>query len=217
MRTDLDIFRSRGSLPQPAGCWHWSDPAQKSPKISLWNTSFSISPQISLKTAAVAYFGASLWGGGAVLYEGQQATAWFEVHWRDHDLRPLKLEPGDPRCQTSFEYLTLFLVLLSWGAAARTHGLAILGDNIAALQCAISLRGRGALNDLSREIAWRRVRFAWHYAVGHVPSEDNLLADALSRTAAPAGSEQRDRPDGLESLPRVVPDLTPDLWETLLV
>ena len=124
---------------------------------------------------------------------------------------------GDPRCQTSFEYLTLFLVLQTWAAAAREHGLAILGDNIAALQSAISLRGRGTLNDLSREISCRRVRFAWHYAVGHVPAEDNAIADALSRTAAPAGSEHRERPDGVECLPRAAPELSPDSWETLIV
>ena len=84
-------------------------------------------PKISLRSAAVVYFDASLWGGGAVLYEDQRATAWFEIHWSSHDLRALRLEAGAPRCQTSFEYLTLLLVLMTWGASARTTGLAILG------------------------------------------------------------------------------------------
>ena len=170
-----------------------------------------------MNSAAVAYFDASLWGGGAVLYVDRHAASWFEVYWADFDLSPLRLVAGDPRCQTSFEYLTLFLVLQTWAAAAREHGIAILGDNIAALQSAISLRGRGTLNDLSREISWRRVRFAWQYAVGHVPSEDNSIADALSRTAAPPGSERRARPEGVESLPRASPEIAPNTWEALIV
>ena len=172
-------------------------------------------PRISLKSATIVYFDASLWGGGGVKYDNQVATEWFEVHWSSVDLSPLGLEVGRPADQTSFEYLTLFISLLAWASTARANGLALLGDNVAALQCATTLAGRGPLNSLSREIAWRRIRHSWRYAVGHVRAEENEIADALSRTAAPEGSERRARPAGVEGLHRVSPELTPDTWITL--
>ena len=137
------------------------------------------------------------------------------MHWEDIDLSPLGLVVGRPSDQTAFEYLTLFLALSSWASSSRSHGLAVLGDNVAALQCAISLRGRGPLNTLSREISWRRLRHAWWYAVGHVRAEDNDVADALSRTTAPEGSERRSRPAGVRDLKRVRPGLDSTSWETL--
>ena len=45
-------------------------------------------PRIAMNSAAVAYFDASPWGGGAVLYEDRHTTAWFEVYWADYDLTP---------------------------------------------------------------------------------------------------------------------------------
>ena len=173
-------------------------------------------PRIALDSATIVYFDASLWGGGAVKYVNMVATEWMELHWTDFDLTPLGLEVGQPRDQTGFEYLTLFAALQCWAADARATGLALLGDNVAALQCAVSLKGKGVLNTLSREIAWRRIRHSWRYAVGHVRAEENLVADALSRTAAPAGSERRDRPQGVAQLPRVRPSLADKTWETLL-
>ena len=173
-------------------------------------------PKISLSTATVVYFDASLWGGGAVLYEESVAQQWMEVPWTEIDLTALGLTAGNPADQTAFEYLMLFLVLDAWADRARRHGLAILGDNVAALQCAVSLRGRGPLNAISREISWRRLRRNWWYSVGHIPSEDNVFADALSRTAAPDGAERKDRPPGVEELHRVRPALTRASWETLL-
>ena len=176
----------------------------------------TVSPKITLDSAVVVYFDASLWGGGAVMYRDQVAQEFFEIRWADFDLSVLGLVTGRPSDQTAFEYLTLFFALTSWAASSRSHGVAILGDNIAALQCAISLKGRGALNTLSREIAWRRLRHSWWYAVGHVRAEDNELADALSRTAAPDGSEQRLRPAGVSELVQVRPALTATTLETIL-
>ena len=173
-------------------------------------------PKITFATATVVYFDASLWGGGAVLYEENVAQQWMEVPWTEFDLTALGLSVGNPADQTAFEYLMLFLALDAWADRARLHGLAILGDNIAALQCAVSLRGRGPLNTISREIAWRRLRRNWWYSVGHVPSEDNAIADALSRTAAPDGAERKDRPAGVQDLQRVIPTITRTSWETLL-
>ena len=129
---------------------------------------------------------------------------------------PLGVTVGDPKGQSLFEYFTVLLVLLTWGSSSQGAGLAVLGDNIAALQCSISLKGRGAMDDISREIAWRRVRRGWFYAVGHIAAEDNILADALSRTAAPPGSDKKDKPEGFLKLRRVRPRLPWSAWETLL-
>ena len=62
--------------------------------------------------------------------------------------------------------------------------MAILGDNLAALEAALHLKGRNALSKIGRELAWRRARAGWRYVVGHPPAERNLIADALSRLAA---------------------------------
>ena len=60
----------------------------------------------------------------------------------------------------------------------------MLGDNVAALQAALALTGRGSFNAVAKEIAWRKARRGWRFEVGHLPKEANLLADALSRQAA---------------------------------
>ena len=68
----------------------------------------------------------------------------------------------------------------------------VLGDNAAALQEAISLRGNRQLNRLSRELAVLRARHTWHIVVGHLPSEHNTFADACSRVHAPGGERKED-------------------------
>ena len=90
----------------------------------------------------------------------------------------------------------------------------MLGDNISALANSLSLKGKGAQAQISRELAWRKVRHAWRYAVGHLPSEGKLLADGLSRTGAPDGSEQREFPAALLSATRRAP---PDTSEWFVV
>ena len=89
------------------------------------------------------------------------------------------------------------------GDRFRGQGLAVLGDSTAALQVAISLKSAKSLNTISREIAWRRVRHAWHYAVGHLPAELNVAADALSRVFANNVAEKKVRPRLCEGLRRV--------------
>ena len=59
--------------------------------------------------------------------------------------------------------------------------LTIVGDNTGSLQDALSLKGTGALNTLAMELSWRKARRGWHFQVGHLPSEANDIADALSR------------------------------------
>ena len=80
----------------------------------------------------------------------------------------------------------------------------------------MSLKGRGALNAISRELGWRRIQQGWWYSVGHIRAEENDIADVLSRTSAPHGSERRARPEGVETLPRLRPRMTSADWETIL-
>ena len=103
------------------------------------------------------------------------------------------------------------------GAARfREKGLAILGDNVAALQLSLSLKGKGSLNTISREIALHRCREGWHYAVGHISAGDNQLADALSRTAAPQGSDRKVKPSGFKDLRREHSEFPRSAWDTVL-
>ena len=85
-----------------------------------------------------------------------------------------------------WEYMVVWLSLELWGDRFRSQGLALLGDNLAALNGALSLKGKAGLSRITRELAWRKVRRGWRYACGHLPAERNTLADALSRVSAPA-------------------------------
>ena len=79
---------------------------------------------------------------------------------------------------------------------------------MAALNDAMKLKGRGAMNAVAREIAWRRVALQWRFRTMHLPKEINLLADALSwlRAAPPHVF-----PDVLQTCHRVNPGLQSEL------
>ncbi|CAK0873315.1 unnamed protein product [Prorocentrum cordatum] len=131
-------------------------------------------------------FDASPWGGGAVLAQGTTILVYFSIEWDGHILTHFGAELANPRWQTVWEMLTLLLSLLVWGTHAEEFSLTLHGDNIGALQNALSLKGHGHLLAIAREIAWRKARFCWEFDVVHLPSELNQVADALSRlTAAP--------------------------------
>jgi len=154
---------------------------------------------------------ASPWGAGAVLYESDLPTSFFELAWTADMAQAIGGIIGSASSQTVFEYLALFLVLLAWGPAHRTHGLAIAGDNIGALSSALGLTGRGGMGRISRELAWRKVRQGLRFSAGHLPSEANVVADALSRTSAPLGADHKAFPEALLSVGRyALPD--PASW-----
>ena len=150
-------------------------------------------------------------GGGVVLYEDGKATRVLEVSWTPQIAGLVGAKIGAAASQPTFEFLALFLVLLAWGSRFRHAGLAIAGDNLGALTSALSLSGRGGLGRISRELAWRKVRQGWRYTAGHLPAEANEIADALSRTSAPTGSECKPFPKSLARVDRqTLPD--PDQW-----
>ena len=145
-------------------------------------------PRAASTSAWRAGFDASVYGGGGVLrHPDGYVVEYFSIVWSEFDAPHLHVVPGDCRHQTFFESLTLLLVLLIWGDDFTTDALAILGDNVGALSTALSLAGRGSLLAVSRELSWRKARRKWSYEVGHLPSEHNVVADALSRVADPSG------------------------------
>ena len=132
----------------------------------------------------VAQFDASPWGGGGVLKYDGQVVEFFATKWHQKDFKNMDVTVGSSRSQTFFEFLTLFMTLLLWSSRSGDRALAIVGDNTAALSNAISLKGRGPLLAVSRELAWQRARKGWAFEVGHIPAEENEVADALSRLHA---------------------------------
>ena len=155
-------------------------------------------------------FDASPWGGGAVLVKGQRITEYIVIAWSPELAAKLNVVIGEPAGQTTWEYFTLLVVLVMWGPGHETKALAVLGDNTASLQCAVTLRSTEGLRSISREIAWRLARYRWKFSVGHVPTELNLVADALSRLQGkdPVGAIPLLR----EATARVHPDLM-TLWK----
>ena len=153
----------------------------------------------------VAQFDASTTGGGAVLRFEHQIMEYFVVQWSDQSAGPWEATPGNSRFQTFWEMLMVLLVLVVWGANFQKEKLLILGDNTGALSAALNLKGKGLLSAIAREIAWRQIRHLWEFDVGHVPTELNTVADALSRLHEPhpprfpssalAQAQRREAPD----------------------
>jgi len=140
---------------------------------------------------------ASPWGYGLVLHRDGKPVEYVEAPWQEQDATKLRTRIGIPDGQTSWEYLAILLGLLVWGTEFRHCGLAILGDNLASLSGSLTLRGRGQLTTITKELSWRKVRLGWRFAAGHLPSEHNQLADSLSRLHAPASSERKSFPPQL--------------------
>jgi hypothetical protein len=153
--------------------------------------------------APAALVDASPWGGGGALRLADGSfTEYFEVGWSAELAGHLCAVVGDPASQTTFEYVVVLLALVLWASEWRTTGLHVLGDNLGALEGALNLRGRSDLSKVTRELTWRQVRGAWLYDVGHLPSEANVVADALSRLRAPPNADRKAFPDALAAARR---------------
>jgi len=161
---------------------------------------------------ATAEVDASPWGGGAVLKMGGKPVSFIQCTWTSSLAAHLGTSLGKSDGQTTWEYLMMLISLVCWASHHTREGLIVMGDNLAALGGILNLRGKSKLAAVTREVAWRRVRFGWRYAVAHLPAEHNLEADALSRVAAPAGSEQKVFPASLHGVPECVAPAFADLW-----
>jgi hypothetical protein len=114
---------------------------------------------------------------------------YFSVVWSNDDAEHLNVVTHETRHQTFWEFATLLLALTTWGDKFVQDTVLIAGDNTAALTSALSLKGKGELLAVARELSWRQARRGWRFSVGHLPSEYNVVADALSRVADPKGCE----------------------------
>jgi len=121
----------------------------------------------------------------------------------------LDVQIGQARSQTFWELFALALSLLAWEGIFAGMRVSLLGDNTAALQSALALKGRGPLVAIARELAWRQVRRSWAYDVGHLPSEHNKVSDALSRMFAPSPSVL---PACLRGKPQLPQPEVADFW-----
>ena len=108
--------------------------------------------------------------------------------------------------------MALLISLREWAKDFQQHQLAVVGDNTGALTNALALKGKGVLAAVAREIAWRKERFNWSFAVGHIPSELNVVADALSRQFEP--SPPPFPAQALSKARRREPDLQ-ELWKAV--
>ena len=88
------------------------------------------------------------------------------------------------------------LALELWGRSLRPT--VVLGDNVPALQEALSLKGRGLQAELAQALSVLIVSRGLTISVGHLPTEANTAADALSRLVEPKGRKGNpfaDRPE----------------------
>ena len=162
-------------------------------------------------------FDASPWGGGGILWQNDKPIKYTHFVWSEFSLEVIKAKRGDCRGQTAFEFFTLFLVAVTFDAVLTETGALIRGDNLGALNVALSLGSTApAMNCIARELAWRRIVKGWQYKLKHLPAELNDEADALSRLKA---SPKRDFPtDALKGASFVKPPKQDwRLWRARLV
>ena len=130
---------------------------------------------------------ASPWGGGGVLFENDRPVRYFSCVWRQGDFGERGVQIGTSAAQTYLEVLVLVLAVELWGRTLRPT--VDLGDNVPALQEALTLKGRGLQGELAQALSVLIVSRSLTITVGHLPTEANTAADALSRLAEPRGSK----------------------------
>ena len=118
-----------------------------------------------------------------VIFDHDRPVACFGIRWRTRDFQDKAVEIGQSASQTYFEVLALVLATELW--ATGSAPICILGDNLAALQSALTLKGRGEQLLLFQALAVIRSARCLDMRVAHLPSESNTAADALSRQHGP--------------------------------
>ena len=88
--------------------------------------------------------------------------------------------------------------------------LPILGDNTSSLTSILQVKGRRSMARVARELAWRKARWGWRYVVGHLPTEVNTMADALSRLADP---QPAPIPQLLQAVTRIPAPDVGSIWQ----
>ena len=71
------------------------------------------------------------------------------------------------------------MALLCW--ASPDEPVVLVGDNSGSLQLSLDLNSTKSERLLLRELAWRKAVNRWTFSVAHLPTENNVIADLLSR------------------------------------
>ena len=153
---------------------------------------------------------ASPWGGGGILYEDGRPCRCFSVKWKRRDFKGTSVQVGEPASQTYFEILVLVLATELW--CLDPTPCTIFGDNVAALQAALALKGRGDQLKLIQALAVIRSSRTLELSVAHLPSEANEGADALSRQFGPVADRKPWPSDLGTSVTVVEPISATALW-----
>ena len=80
---------------------------------------------------------------------------------------------------------------------------------------ALSGKGKGPLSAHLREISWRKAKSGWRFAVAHLPTESNTIADYLSRIYEPStdgSTKQMVLPEALKGAAECKPPSLQQLW-----
>ena len=133
------------------------------------------------------------------MYHGKQALETMVCEWTDETCAALGTVRGESAYLSFCEALVVLICLHLCCGRGGHHRVALIGDNLAALTVAVSQRGKGDLGRVCREVALRQAQWNLDLSVGHLPTEHNKQADALSRLAAP---DPAVFPPELEHLPR---------------
>ena len=132
---------------------------------------------------------ASPWGAGAVLLHNCVPVEFAVWKWDKESAADLDVKVGAPADQSFWEFFTVGLCIALWGKDFVAESLAVVTDNTAALQQLLDLKGKGPMLAVAMELSWRKARGRLAFEPGHLPSEQNRWADALSRLAAPKSAK----------------------------
>ena len=133
----------------------------------------------------------------------------FRSLGRPQDFDGMDIEIGESSAQTFLEVMALVIAVDLWGSSK--YPCPFLGDNTAALQEAVSLKGKGQLLIPAQILAVLKCRRGLEIPAAHLANEANTEADALSRLEAPAGNRKA-LPQVLANVRRTFPSPIPEFW-----
>ena len=104
--------------------------------------------------------------------------------WEEASLNVLKAKNGSSDYQTSFEYLTLFIVTVTFDAVLASTWALVRGDNIGVLTLTFNLRPKTeTLAIIARDIALCNASISSPLEVTHTPGIAHVYVDRPSRLA----------------------------------
>ena len=135
---------------------------------------------------------ASLWGGGALLWDSWQsyeaaepAKEFIQLRWTAQHEALIAGEVGRPDHQASFEMLMMVLALRTWTSENTRGQITMVGDAAGCLGDLVALRAKTTvLNNLIKEAALHLAPLGLDMQAVHIWGVNNIMADELSRWTA---------------------------------